>query len=116
METFVNLSQKEKQWVIIFYIEWKLDETNTDDIFNSIYKNIWSFSWKKIILNLKKLEYLNSKAIWYIVDLFANLEEDSWAICISDCQDKIYDIFELTWVIEVIPYSKTEKEALEKLK
>lgn len=116
METYVNLTQEEKEGIIVFYLEWKLDETNTDDIYKDIYKSVWDFNWKKIILNFDKLEYLNSKAIWYIVDIFSNLEENWWKICISCSEEKIHDILELTWVTEVIPVARSQKEATEMLK
>ena len=115
METLIEVNKKEENWVIIFEFNWELDETNADKTFTSIYKEVGDFTNKKIIFNLKWLKYLNSKSIWYIADIFSNVEDNDGLMYISDCDEGVKDVLELVGITTIIPTVDTEKEALEKI-
>lgn len=112
METLVEVNKKEENWVIIFNISGELDETNADITFTSIYKEIGDFTWKNIILNLSGLKYLNSKSIWYIADIFSNIEEVDSKMYISNCNEGVKDVLELVGITTIIPTVDTEEEAI----
>jgi len=115
METLIEISKREEWSVTVFDFTGELDETNADKTFTDIYEKIGDFSDKKIILNLSGLNYLNSKSIWYIADVFSNLEENDWKMYISNCDEGVKDVLELVWITTIIPTVDTEKEALEAL-
>jgi anti-anti-sigma factor len=115
METLIEVNKKEENWITIFELSGELDETNADSTFTSIYKEVWDFANKKIILNLKGLKYLNSKSIWYIADIFSNVEDNEWEMYISDCDNAVKDVLELVWITTIIPTVDTEAEAIEAL-
>ena len=75
METLIKINKSEEKGILIFEFSWELDETNADKTFKSIYEQIWEFENKKILLKLTGLKYINSKSIWYIADIFSNIEE-----------------------------------------
>ena len=56
METLVEVNKKEENWITIFNIAGELDETNADNTFTGIYKEIWDFAGKNILLNLSGLK------------------------------------------------------------
>ncbi len=116
METLVEVNKKEENWVVIFNISGELDETNADKTFTGIYKEIWDFTGKKILLDLTWLRYLNSKSIWYIADIFSNVEENESQMYISNCDEWVKDVLELVWITTIVPTVDTKQEALEAMK
>jgi len=116
METLIEVNKKEIDWVLIFSIAWDLDETNADKTFNWIYKEIEDFSGNKIIFDLEKLKYLNSKSIWYIADIYSTIEEKDWLMNITSCDEWVKDILELVWLTTIIPTFDTLDEWLTNIK
>lgn len=116
METLIEVNKKEEEWVIIFEFSWELDETNADNTFSSLYKEVWDFKNKKIILNLKGLKYLNSKSIWYIADIFSNIEDNDGQMYISNCDEWVKDVLELVGITTIIPTVDTQEEAITAMK
>ncbi len=115
METLIEVNKKEENSTIIFEFTGELDETNADKTFKTIYDDIWDFKEKDIILNLKGLKYLNSKSIWYIADVFSNVEDSDRKMYITNCNEWVKDILELVWITTIIPTLTDEKEALAEL-
>jgi len=115
MDTLIEVNKKEENWILIFEFNWELDETNADKTFNAIYEQIWDFSDKKIIFNMSNLKYLNSKSIWYIADIFSNIEDNDWEMYISNCDEWVKDVLELVWITTIVPTVDTVEEAIEAL-
>ncbi len=116
METIVQALKRMEWSVMVFDFSGELDETNADKTFKMIYEEIWDFGWKKIIFNMKELKYLNSKSIWYIADVFSNIEDSDWEMYITDCDEWVKDVLELVWITTIIPTVDREAEALEQMK
>lgn len=115
METLVEVNKKEENWILIFNISGELDETNADKTFTSLYKEVWNFSDKNILLDLTGLRYLNSKSIWYIADIFSNIEENDGKMYISNCEEGVKDVLELVWITTIIPTVDTKEEAIKSM-
>ena len=112
METLIEVNKKVDNKTVIFEVSWELDETNADKTFKTIYDDIWDFKDKNIILNFSGLNYLNSKSIWYIADLFSNIEDVQWKMFITNCNDWVKDILELVGITTIVPTVDDEKDAL----
>ncbi len=115
METLVEITKREENSILIFEFSGELDETNADKTFKDMYEQIWDFSDKKIIFNMKGLKYLNSKSIGYIADVFSNIEDNDWEMYISDCDEGVKDVLELVWITTIIPTVDTEAEAISEM-
>jgi len=115
METLIEVNKKNIKDIVIFELTWELDETNADKTFKYIYDLAWDFEDMKVILNLKGLKYLNSKSIWYIADLFSNIDENNWKMIISNCDEWVKDVLELVWITTIIETFETEEEAITKI-
>jgi len=111
----MEVNKKEENWILIFEFKWELDETNADKTFTNIYNEIWEFSDKKIIFNLSELKYLNSKSIWYIADIYSNVEDNDGEMYISNCDEWVKDVLELVGITTIIPTVDTIEEAIEAL-
>ena len=115
METLIEIKKTEQDGILIFEFVGELDETNADKTFKDIYEQIGDFSDKKIIFNMAGLKYLNSKSIWYIADVFSNIEDNDWEMYISNCDEGVKDVLELVWITTIIPTVDTIEEALSEL-
>lgn len=113
METLIEVNKKEQNGIMIFEFTWELDETNADKTFKTVYDEIGDFSWKKIIFNMSGLKYLNSKSIWYIADVFSNIEDNDGQMQISNCSEWVKDILELVGITTIVPTVENEQEAIE---
>jgi len=116
MKTIIKINKKEIDSIIIFTFLWELDETNTEEVFKIIYKDLWDSKKKKIIFNFKWLKYLNSKSIWYIANLFLHITDNHWEMYISEFNKDIKDILELVWITKIIPTINNVEEAIKELK
>lgn len=112
METLIKIEKNENNWVIIFEFSWELDETNADKTFKSIYDEIGDFKDKKILFKMTNLKYINSKSIWYIADIFSNIEENESKMYISNCTEWVKDILELVWITQIVPTVDDAEEAI----
>jgi anti-anti-sigma factor len=113
METLIEVNKKEENWILIFQFNWELDETNADKTFKAIYEQIWDFKPNtKIIFNLSELKYLNSKSIWYIADVFSNIEDVEWKMYITNCSEWVKDILELVGITTIVPTLDDISEAI----
>ncbi len=115
METLIEVNKKEQNGIVIFEFHGELDETNADKTFTGINSEIGNFEGTKIILNLTGLKYLNSKSIWYIADIFSNIEEGEGQMYISNCDDWVKDVLELVGITTIVPTVDTEEEAISAL-
>ncbi len=115
METLVEITKREEGDILIFEFSWELDETNADNTFKDMYAQIWDFSDKKIIFNMKGLKYLNSKSIGYIADVFSNIEDNDGEMYISNCDEGVKDVLELVWITTIIPTVDEESEAISEM-
>ena len=116
METLVEVTKREEWDILIFEFSGELDETNADNTFKDMYTQIWDFSDKKIIFNMKGLKYLNSKSIGYIADVFSNIEDNDGEMYISNCDEGVKDVLELVWITTIIPTVDEESEAISEMR
>lgn len=110
METLIDVKKRIEWDITIFEFSWELDETNADKTFKNIYDEVGDFKTIKILFNLSWLKYLNSKSIWYIADIFSNVEENEWEMYISNCTEWVKDVLELVWITTIIKTVDKEEE------
>ncbi len=115
MNTFIDIKKRSVGNVDIFEFIWELDETNADKTFTAIYNTIWEWTNKKLIFNLSWLKYLNSKSIWYIADIFSNIEDNNWVMYLTNMTNEVKDTLELVGITTIISVSSTEEEALNEM-
>ena len=109
-----NLVQKEeKNWVTIFLFSWDINEISVDNMFSVVNNYINDNNINKVILNLYWLKYINSKFIWYIVDIFSNIEDNWWKMAITNCNAEVKDILWLVWLTTIIDLYNNTDEAVE---
>lgn len=101
--------------VKIFSFDGELDETNVDATFPSIIADIWQFTSVKILFNLEKLQYLNSKSIGYIADIAQRTEDGNGKFALCSLSHDVWDTLELVGITSIIPVYEDEQTALVEL-
>ncbi|MDD2565379.1 MAG: STAS domain-containing protein [Candidatus Gracilibacteria bacterium] len=90
-----------------------LEQDNVDKVFRQIEETI---NQKTIIIDLVNVGFINSTFIGYLFHLYETGKKSGRYICFVNGQDSVMDAFNLTGILDMIPYFKTLDEALIKLK
>ena len=84
-------------------IAGQLDESNVDDKMQEIYKVIEPIpTGLKLLLNFENLDYMNSKSIGYVTDLYGKITKGSGLIVIANAKNNILDILKVVGLTQLI--------------
>ncbi|MDA1060470.1 MAG: STAS domain-containing protein, partial [bacterium] len=96
----------------IVHIAGQLDESNIDEKIQEIYKLIEATPKNlNLILDLERLEYMNSKSIGYITDLYGKITQSGGLIGIAMAQPNIIDILQVVGLTQLIKSFDSMEEA-----
>lgn len=89
--------------VKIIRIVGQLDESNVDEKIKEIYKLIEvSPKGLNLIFDLGNLEYMNSKSIGYLTDLYGKITESGGQVVIAQPKPNIADILQVVGLTQLI--------------
>ncbi|MBP8016597.1 anti-sigma factor antagonist [Candidatus Gracilibacteria bacterium] len=108
-----NIRYEKINDVYIYYLSGEIDETNADNINKYIFS---TFSGIKVIYDLGGLNYINSKFLGCLYEMFENTEKKSGIMYIVNCSKNIEDILDMAGIFKIILSANTKEEALEKMK
>ena len=92
----------------IVHISGQLDESNVDEKIKEIYKILEEVpSNLNLIFDLENLEYMNSKSIGYLTDLYGKVNETGGAIAIAKAKANIIDILQVVGLTQLIQNYET---------
>lgn len=103
----------EKPWMQIIKILKTLEQDNVDKVFHQVEEII---SQKIIIIDLINVWFINSTFIGYLYHLYETGKKSWRYLCFVNWHENVMDAFNLTWILDMIPYFRTLDEALIKLK
>jgi len=88
--------------VAIFSFFGELDEMTGDDIFQKINAFFEKTDEKYFIFHLKNLEYLNSKSIGQMIDLYRKIIGRGGKLVLAEISENVLDILDLVGVTRVV--------------
>lgn len=93
-------------------ISGQLDESNVDEKIQIIYK-IFETTPKgvNIIFDLESLDYMNSKSIGYLTDLYGKVTESGGTVAITKAKPNITDILQVVGLTQLIKTFDSTEEA-----
>ncbi|MBD3360339.1 anti-sigma factor antagonist, partial [Candidatus Peregrinibacteria bacterium] len=101
----------------IAHISGQLDESNVDEKIQELYKVVEENpKGLKMIFDLEKLDYMNSKSIGYMTDLYGKITESGGKVAIANAKPNIIDILQvvgLTQLIQTFDSIEKAKASLE---
>ena len=84
-------------------ISGQLDESNIDEKIKSIYNVIEQVpNSLKLLLNLENLDYMNSKSIGYLTDIYGKVMKGSGVMVISSAKANITDILQVVGLTQLV--------------
>lgn len=94
------------------HISGQLDESNVDEKIQAIYK-IFETTPKgvNIIFDLENLDYMNSKSIGYLTDLYGKVTESGGTVAIAKPKPNITDILQVVGLTQLIKTFDSIEEA-----
>jgi len=100
--------------VKVVHIKGQLDESNVDEKIKEIYKAIEETPKNlSMVFEMSELDYMNSKSIGYITDLYGKLTEAGGKVAIAGAKPNILDILQVVGLTQLIPTFDTVKAAME---
>lgn len=100
----------------IVHVSGQLDESNIDEKIKAVYQALESNpKGLNLIFDLENLEYMNSKSIGYITDIYGKLTETGGQLVIAGAKSNILDILQVVGLTQLLKTYDTVKEALSTL-
>lgn len=96
----------------IVHLNGQLDESNVDEKIQTIYKLIEATpKGLNLIFNFENLDYLNSKSIGYLTDLYGKITETGGMVAIAQSKPNIADILQVVGLTQLIKNFESLEDA-----
>lgn len=96
----------------IVHISGQLDESNIDEKIQEIYKVLEANpKGLSLIFDMENLEYMNSKSIGYLTDLYGKVTEANGQVAIAKAKSNILDILQVVGLTQLIKTFDSTDEA-----
>lgn len=109
----IGFTHEIKDWILIFKFNWEFSNENTEILFSKIRKIIKKEKIYKLIFDMEKVEFINSRWAWWIAGIFDELDIFWGKIYITNMNENIEDTLDLLGLFLFIWKAKTNKEALD---
>jgi len=84
-------------------VSGQLDESNVDEKIQEVYKLLEQTpNGLKLILNVENLDYMNSKSIGYVTDLYGKITKGAGLIVIANAKSNITDILQVVGLTQLM--------------
>lgn len=94
------------------HIFGQLDESNVDEKIQELYKVVeQNPKGLKLLLDLENLDYMNSKSIGYLTDLYGKITESQGRVVIAKAKANIIDILQVVGLTQLINSYNSIEEA-----
>jgi len=113
-EFLAQLSDSSRDQVKIIHITGELDEINVETLKQVVDPLLDDDAVKTLILDLKRLEFINSKGIGYLVSIHTHLSKDARMLCLAAANEAVMDVISLVGLPTIVPYYETLEEAMAK--
>lgn len=111
----MEISQREKENVVVLDIQGEIDLYNAPEIKDIIQKLIEAQKYN-IIINLEKVSYIDSSGIGALISSLSNLKKYQGGLKIINVYASVKKVFELTKLTSFFEIYDSEGEALAKFK
>ncbi len=111
----MNMTKEERDGVLIFYLEGKIDVSSTATLMNEFQEAIEN-NKIHLILDLEKVSFLSSSGIGTIAATYNDLKERGGSISLTALTIEIQHVFEITGLNRRFKIFSTVDEAIDALK
>ena len=101
--TEATITIEDVNGIKVVHIGGQLDESNIDEKVKDIYKVVEETpKGLSLIFELENLEYMNSKSIGYLTDLYGKITETGGKVAIASAKPNIVDILQVVGLTQLI--------------
>jgi len=97
--------EKDKKYQVI-KLEGEFDKLGHSEIKDELEELIKTFGASTIIFDFKKLKFINSEGIGYLMEIHTHLVKDDKQLVIVELNSHVKDVFETIGLGEIIPIHK----------
>jgi anti-sigma B factor antagonist len=109
----VELTNKLEGDIYFVFVNGEVDASSSIILDEEMGKAVDQHS--KIIVNLTDLEYISSAGLGVFMSYIQDLEAKNAQMILCDLKEKVYQVFQILGLDQVLQIVDTEKEAIEKL-
>ena len=107
----MQVIQKQTNDVTLLFISGEVTINNTEEL-TKIIKKIVAGKSRKVLLNLRKLDYIDSSGLACFIRFSRDLQKIEGALFFADLPPKIRSIFAITKLESAFTIYESEEEAL----
>lgn len=87
----------------VVHVAGQLDESNVDEKIQEVYKVLEANPQNlNLIFDLENLEYMNSKSIGYLTDIYGKVTETGGKVVIAKARPNIADILQVVGLTQLV--------------
>lgn len=109
-ELHISASANDNGIVVLRFVG-SLDATNLDAADAAVDQQLATKTVKKIVLDLSDLEYLNSKAVGFLVGVSQKVAQANGTLVLASLRPNVEDIITVVGLNQIIPVAHTVEEA-----
>ena len=106
----MEITKEEVEDIVVFYIIGKIDMYFATQAKDFILDEVNNSDSKKIIINLRDVDYLDSSGIGSLVNVYAAIRE-SGKLRICEVQEQVFSVLKLTGLIGFFQIDESEEES-----
>jgi anti-sigma B factor antagonist len=111
----MNLKKREADGVLLIYVEGKMVGGDDSDKFHDFIKDIVSEGHKKIVINLKKVPWADSRGIGMLIGAHTSIENAGGNMVLTNIGDRIDSVLTLTRLLLIFKTFDSEDEGIQYL-
>ena len=108
----MHIRQEEKEGVCVCYVKGEINLDTIDEL-NKYLKKIVSGRSRKVLLDLKEVDYIDSAGFACLIQFSRDLDAIEGVLFLSSLSPKIRSLFAITKLENAFKLYESEEEALE---
>lgn len=114
-ELSATISDGPSPAVKVVALTGEMDESSIEGLKQSLDPILNDTNVKSLILDLRQLEFINSKGIGYLVSVHTHLSKDQRVLILAGANEEVMDVISLVGLTTIIKYFNTLEEALQNI-
>lgn len=110
---YLKFDNKEDK--LLVYMMGELDHHSAEEVRNKIDDRLAREDITKLIMDFSDVSFMDSSGIGVVIGRYKKLASKSGKVCITNVNDSVKRVFELSGMFKIIQLYNTNKEALENI-
>ena len=108
----MEVKSLEKEGVVVFLVDGEINISTSPDLKKQFEKQ----PSKKIVVDLEKVSYVDSSGLATLVEMLKRTKLQGGSLSLSGLSDKVRSLFEITKLDKLFVVTRTQDEAVSRVK